>query len=94
MAEYKNIVGTGFPPQIQAQIKKRESIVNSQTRDHNTLQFLTNRNAWVRLSSGVQILNKQLEAEDQGINNLIYRVQNQENYRNKKIASKGKCYFS
>ena len=55
MAEYKNIVGTGFPPQIQAQIKKRESIVNSQTRDNNTLQFLTNRNAWVRLSSGVNI---------------------------------------
>jgi hypothetical protein len=61
MAEYKNIVGTGFPPQIQAQIKKRESIVNSQTRDNNTLQFLTNRNAWVRLSSGSTILNKQLE---------------------------------
>ena len=39
MAKFKNIVGTGFPPQIQAQIKKRESIVNSQTRDNNTLQF-------------------------------------------------------
>ena len=88
MAEYKNIVGTGFPPQIQEQIKKREAIVNSQTRDHNTLQFLTNRNAWVRLSSGVQIPNQQ-EVEDQGINDLFTRAEINEYYRNKRNASKG-----
>ena len=86
MAEYKNIVGTGFPPVIQDQIKKREAIANSQTRDNNTLQHLTNKNAWVRLSSGVQILNKQVE--DQGTNDLTER-ETIEYFRNKRNSPKG-----
>ena len=53
MAEYKNIVGTGFPEEIQNQINTRQQKLNSLTRDSKTLQYLTNRNAWVRLSSGV-----------------------------------------
>jgi len=53
MAEYKNIVGTGFPEEIQNQINTRQQKLNSPTRDSQTLQYLTNRNAWVRLSSGV-----------------------------------------
>jgi hypothetical protein len=84
MAEYKNIVGTGFPPQIQAQIKKREEILNLPTRDNNTLQYLTNKNAWIRLSSGVQVIDKQAEEDDQGIRNLFTRAEINAYYRNKR----------
>jgi len=90
MAEYKNIVGTGFPPVIQDQIKKREAIANSQTRDNNTLQHLTNKNAWVRLSSGVQVIDKQAEEDDQGINDLFTRAELNAYYRNKRKVKSGR----
>jgi hypothetical protein len=90
MAEYKNIVGTGFPPVIQDQINKREAIANSQTRDNNTLQHLTNKNAWVRLSSGVQVIDKQAEEDDQGINDLFTREELNAYYRNKRKEKSGR----
>lgn len=55
MPNYKNIVGTGFPSYINEQIKKRQSIVSQPTRSNSTLNFLNNRNAWVRLSSSVNV---------------------------------------
>jgi len=52
MSNYKNIVGTAFAPHVKEQLKIRENKISSPTRDNQTLQFLTNKNAWVRLSSG------------------------------------------
>ena len=52
MSDYKNIVGTAFAPHVKDQLKIRGEKVSSPTRDNQTLQYLTNRNAWVRLSSG------------------------------------------
>ena len=55
MADYKNIVGTPFPDFVQTQINKREELVNSSSRSSSTLQWLTNRNSFFRLSSGANI---------------------------------------
>ena len=56
MANFKNIVGSGFPNYINTQIKKRgETLFNKNSTDNKTLQFLTNRNIFFRLSSGVLI---------------------------------------
>ena len=57
MANYKNIVGTPFPDFVQTQINKREELVNSSSRSSSTLQWLTNRNSFFRLSSGANVFN-------------------------------------
>ncbi len=53
MANFKNIVGSGFPTYVTDQLNKRGEKINEKNRNNNTLQFLTNRNAWFRLSSSV-----------------------------------------
>ena len=58
MADYKNIVGTPFPDFVQTQINKREELENSSSRSSSTLQWLTNRNSFFRLSSGANIFNQ------------------------------------
>ena len=55
MPNYKNIVGSGFPEYVNSQIKKRGEKINTTNRSNNILEFLTNRNVWFRLSSGVDI---------------------------------------
>ena len=52
MSDYKNIVGTAFPNHIKEQLDLRGEKISASTRDNQTLQYLTNRNSWVRLSSG------------------------------------------
>jgi hypothetical protein len=53
--KYKNIVGTGFPDYVRDQLKARQNLVSKSNRDSSALQFLTNRNSFVRLSSGVLV---------------------------------------
>ena len=55
MPTYKNIIGSGFPDYVNTQIQKRQEIISSNNRSNNILQYLTNRNVWVRLSSGANI---------------------------------------
>ena len=55
MAKYKNIVGTPFPDYVQTQINQRQELVNSTKRDSSTIQWLTNRNSFIRLSSGANV---------------------------------------
>ena len=55
MAKYKNIVGTGFPDYVAEQFKTRQTLLENQTRNNQTLQYLTNRNSFIRLSSGVDM---------------------------------------
>jgi len=57
MANFKNIVGSGFPTYVTDQLNKRGEKINEKNRNNNTLQFLTNRNAWFRLSSSVDTYN-------------------------------------
>jgi hypothetical protein len=59
MAKYKNIVGSGFPDYVQEQLQVRQNLVSQSTRNSTALQFLTNRNSFVRLSSGVLVKDNQ-----------------------------------
>ena len=52
--KYKNIVGSAFLPHIKKQFDTRSSIVKKKTRSNSDLQYLTNRNAWFRLSSSAE----------------------------------------
>lgn len=57
--KYKNIVGTGFDSYVSASLITRSKAGDSRTNPHNTrsskeLQYLTNRNAYFRLSSSTQ----------------------------------------
>ena len=54
-SNFKNIVGSGFPDYINGQIRKRGETLFNKNRDNKTLQFLTNRNIFFRLSSSVNI---------------------------------------
>ena len=60
--KYKNIVGTGFDSYVSASLITRSKAGDSRTNPHNTrsskeLQYLTNRNAYFRLSSSTQTTN-------------------------------------
>jgi len=49
--KYKNIVGTAFPPYVKDQLNLRSSKGGKNSRTPDELQYLTNRNAYFRLSS-------------------------------------------
>jgi hypothetical protein len=51
--KYKNIVGSSFPDYVKEQLQARQKLVSQTNRSSTALQFLTNRNSFVRLSSGV-----------------------------------------
>ena len=53
---YTNIAGGEFKSWVDKQINLRQSKLNSKTRDTNTLQFSTNRNAWFRVTSMSKIV--------------------------------------
>jgi len=55
MAKYKNIVGTPFLDYVQEQINIRVKTVNNLNRSTSDLQYLSNRNSWIRLSSGAMV---------------------------------------
>jgi len=55
MANFKNIIGSGFLPYVKTQIQQRGKILSNKNRSNNSLQYLTNRNVWFRLSSSVNL---------------------------------------
>lgn len=55
--KYKNIVGSAFLPHIKKQFETRSSLVKKKTRSNSDIQYLTNRNAWFRLSSSAETTN-------------------------------------
>ena len=50
-----NIAGSPFQPYVDTQIKRRKSLVEKQLRSPQELQWLTNKNAWIRVSSGANV---------------------------------------
>ena len=48
---YKNIVGSAFLPYVKRQFFARKKANNKYTRSNAEIQYLTNKNAWFRLSS-------------------------------------------
>ena len=58
MAEYKdytNIAGTPFQPYVTKQIEKRKELIKKENRSSSDLQWLTNKNVWIRISSGADV---------------------------------------
>jgi hypothetical protein len=53
--DYTNIAGTPFQPYVKNQLEKRKDLIKSENRSSQDLQWLTNKNAWIRISSGVNI---------------------------------------
>ena len=53
--DYTNIAGSPFQPYVRDQIDIRKEIVNKETRSSSELLWLTNRNSWIRISSGVNV---------------------------------------
>ena len=50
-----NIAGSPFQPYVATQIEKRKNLVEKQLRSPQELQWLTNKNAWIRVSSGANV---------------------------------------
>jgi hypothetical protein len=53
--DYTNIAGSPFQPYVATQIEKRKNILNKDYRDSSELNWLTNKNVWVRISSGANV---------------------------------------
>ena len=50
-----NIVGEGFSAEIDAQVKARQAVYGSTQRTTNQLRYMNANNAWIRMSSAVDI---------------------------------------
>lgn len=61
--DYTNIAGSPFQPYVATQIEKRKKLVDNENRSSSELQWLTNKNVWIRVSSGANVLygNKRFE---------------------------------
>jgi hypothetical protein len=69
MAEYKdytNIAGTPFQPYVTQQIEKRKELIKKENRSSSDLQWLTNKNVWIRISSGADVDNDNPDFDDLG----------------------------
>jgi hypothetical protein len=58
MTEYKdytNIAGTPFQPYVKKQIEVRKELIKKENRTSSDLQWLTNKNVWIRISSGTDV---------------------------------------
>jgi hypothetical protein len=53
--DYTNIAGSPFQPYVATQIEKRKALLNKDYRSSSELNWLTNKNVWVRVSSGANV---------------------------------------
>jgi hypothetical protein len=53
--DYTNIAGSSFQPYVATQIEKRKALINKDYRDSSELNWLSNRNVWIRISSGADV---------------------------------------
>jgi hypothetical protein len=53
--DYTNIAGSAFQPYVATQIEKRKALVNQNYRSSSELNWLSNRNVWIRISSGANV---------------------------------------
>ena len=54
--DYTNIAGSPFQPYVATQIEKRKALINKDYRSSSELNWLSNRNVWIRISSGANVL--------------------------------------
>lgn len=53
--DYTNIAGSAFQPYVATQIEKRKILVNKDYRSSSELNWLSNKNVWIRISSGANV---------------------------------------
>jgi hypothetical protein len=53
--DYTNIAGSPFQPYVATQIEKRKALLNKDYRSSSELHWLSNRNVWIRVSSGANV---------------------------------------
>ena len=53
--DYTNIAGSPFQSYVATQIEKRKDLVYHEQRTPDQLQWLNNKNVWIRVSSGVNV---------------------------------------
>jgi hypothetical protein len=53
--DYVNIAGSPFQPYVADQIDLRKTIISKENRSATDLLWLTNRNSWIRISSGADV---------------------------------------
>jgi len=53
--DYTNIAGSAFQPYVATQIEKRKALVNKDYRSSSELNWLSNKNVWIRISSGANV---------------------------------------
>jgi hypothetical protein len=53
--DYVNIAGSPFQPYVKDQIDLRKEIISKENRSASDLLWLTNRNSWIRISSGADV---------------------------------------
>jgi hypothetical protein len=53
-----SIFKDSFKPGVQAQLKKRQDVIGSTSRTSDTIQYFNSRNAWIRMSSAVDVNGK------------------------------------
>lgn len=54
--DYTNICGSSFQNYVDTQIEKRKDLVYNEQRTPEQLQWLNNKNVWIRVSSGTNVI--------------------------------------
>jgi hypothetical protein len=89
--DYTNIAGSAFQPYVATQIEKRKALVNKDYRSSSELNWLSNKNVWIRVSSGANVregnMNYQGLQDDELSRKYILQGGLADNLTNEKIYS-------
>lgn len=66
-----NLIGEPFEDYVNKQIKRRQKIQGESNRSLDEIQYLSNRNAWIKLASGVSISSSRMDLLKKNGNALI-----------------------
>jgi hypothetical protein len=66
-----NLIGEPFEDYVNGQINRRQKIHGKSNRTLDEIQYLSNKNAWVKLASGVSIEKERLQLLKKNGNSLI-----------------------
>jgi hypothetical protein len=56
--DYTNIAGSPFQPFVKKQIEERKKLVSKENRTNSDTQWLSNKSAWIRISSNANVLDE------------------------------------
>lgn len=68
--DYTNIAGSPFLPFVKKQIELRKNLISKENRTTQDLLWLNNKNAWIRVSSGVDVADGNINFPNESGNKL------------------------